>query len=94
MLIQHKRLTATGALGTSEDTHAKIHSVQLVAAGDTATVIGYKAGAATAGTEFMRLTAGANTEAVREFHGGLNTDGAGWWFVFTGSTPQVHVVYE
>ena len=92
--MQHKRLAATGALGTSEDAQAKIHSVQLVGGSDGANVIGYKAGSAVAGTEFMELTTAANTEKTREFHGGLNTTGAGWWFVMTGTAVQVHVVYE
>ncbi len=91
--MQHKRLTATGALGTSEDAQVKIHSVQLVADSDGANVIGYKAGSAVAGTQFMELTAGANTEKTREFHGGLQTTEA-WWFVMSGTGVQVHVVYE
>lgn len=91
--MQHKRLTADAVLGTSGDAQTKIHSVQLVAGSDTANVIGYKAGSAVAGTEFMELTAILNTEQVREFHGGLQTTGA-WFFVMTGTGVQVHVTYE
>lgn len=90
--MQHKRLTADAVLGLSEDALAKIHSVQLVADSDTANVIGYKAGSAVAGTEFMELTAATNTEQVREFHGGLQTTGA-WYFVMTGTNVQVHITY-
>ncbi len=92
--MQHKRLTATGALGLSADAFAKIHSVQLVGGSDGANVIGYKAASAVAGTQFVELTTAANTEKTREFHGGLNTDGAGWWFVLSGTAVQLHIVYE
>lgn len=91
--MQHKRLTADAVLGTSDDAQVKIHSVQLVADSDAANVIGYKAGSAVAGAEFMELTALLNTEEVREFHGGLQTTGA-WYFVMTGTNAQVHIVYE
>lgn len=93
----HKRLTASGKLalsgGDSEDAAVGIAGIQLVAAGDTATVIGYKVGAATAGKEFIKLTALLNTEKEFVFPEPVQGEG-GWYFALTGTTPVLHVFYR
>lgn len=95
--MQHKVLTVDGKLalggGDSADRMAILHGIQLVADSDTANVIGYKDGAATAGKEFVELTAATNTERERDFRTGLQS-AEGFYFVLTGTNVQLHVLYE
>jgi len=98
VIVRHKKLTASGKLGTgggdSADAHVELAGVQLVGGSDAATVIGYKAGAATAGKEFMKLSASANTEGAWKpgnAHGLQSQEG--WYFAITGTEPAVHVYH-
>jgi len=95
--LAHKRLTESGKLalggGDGADQATKIRGLQLVADSDTANVIGYKAGAATAGKEFVELTAVLNTEREWFPPGGVAAY-EGWYFTLSGTGVQLHVFYE
>lgn len=95
--MQHKILTVDGKLalggGDSADRMAILHGIQLVADSDTANVVGYKDGAATAGKEFVELTAVLNTERERNFRPGLQS-AEGFYFTLTGTNVMLHAFYE